>query len=155
MGMSKREEYSFHPGSCRDSEKRGLFFIWVFWMKLSPARQGVGPSWRARSEGEILLSLKTKGLLCALITGWGGERGKGFREREWDSLGEIKKGKRDRESQRKEKKKSLKRQNSLRRALLLGCQFWAFREVSRTAWRSCQSLGFNLGALPDKPCSSQ
>ena len=40
----------------------------------------MGPSWRARSEGEILLSLKTKGLLCVLITGWGGERRKGFWE---------------------------------------------------------------------------
>lgn len=36
------------------------------------ARQGVGPRWRARSVREILLSLETKGLLCVMISGWGG-----------------------------------------------------------------------------------
>lgn len=41
-------------------------------MVCSLARQGVGPSWRARSEGEILLSLETKGLLCVMISGCGG-----------------------------------------------------------------------------------
>lgn len=37
------------------------------------------------SEGEILLSLETKGLLCVMISGWGGVRwgeGNGFWERE-------------------------------------------------------------------------
>lgn len=49
-------------------------------MECSLAKQGVGPSWRARSEGEILLSLETKGLLCVVISGWGGV---GWGERKW------------------------------------------------------------------------
>lgn len=49
-------------------------------MELSPAREGGGPSWRARSEGEILLSPETKGLLCVMVSGWGGV---GWGEGKW------------------------------------------------------------------------
>lgn len=59
--MTKRDENSL-LGKCKDPRERSWFPSWS--LKLSPARQGVGPSWRARSEEEILLSLETKELLC-------------------------------------------------------------------------------------------
>lgn len=75
--MSKREDNSLLLGKHRDPGERSLFPSWS--LKLSPARWGVSPSWRARSEGEISLSLETKGLLCVNgpWVGWGGERGNG------------------------------------------------------------------------------
>lgn len=58
-GNVQRKEYSFHPGSCRDSVKRGLFSISLNEALFSQA--GGAP---AGGQGlrEILLSLKTKGL---------------------------------------------------------------------------------------------
>ena len=72
MGRIKKEANPLGPGPCGDSGESGLFSILSFGAELSPAGQGVSPSWRARSEGEILLSPETKGLLCVLITGRGG-----------------------------------------------------------------------------------
>lgn len=75
--MTKREDNSLLLGKQRDPGERGLFPSWS--LKLSPARQGVSPSWRARSEEEILLSPEKKELLCVngIWVGWGGERGNG------------------------------------------------------------------------------
>ena len=165
VGMTKREENSLR-WQCRDSGERGPVFHPGLWKELSPARQGVGPSWRARSERDFTISKDKRTFVCYNNwVGWGGERGHGFWEWEWDPKGEIRRvreretsrWKRDTKAERVAGRKKRWKREFPQASFSFNLSVLTFREASGTAWRDCQSLSLNLGALVDrdKPCGSQ